>query len=84
MILYFLAREMTGHPTINQGISLMNLFNEDVIEKISESAWGRFLTYFTSFRTTSAGLIGLIIIFGGIKLIADTIIHGYALQRLFG
>ena len=45
MILNFLAREITGHPSINQGI---------------------------------------IIIIRVIKLIADTIIHGYALHRLFG
>ena len=38
MILNSLAREITGHPTINQRISLANLFNEDVIDKIAESA----------------------------------------------
>ena len=59
MILNSLAREITGHPTINQGISLTNIFNEDVIDKIAESAWGRFWTSFTSygpclkFRTNS-------------------------------
>ena len=84
MILNSLAREITGHPTINQGISLTNFLNEDVIYKIAESAWSRFWTIFTSFGTTSAGLYGLIILFGGIKFIADTIIHGYALHRLFG
>ena len=84
MILIFLAREIIGYPTINQWISLTNLFNEDVIDKITISAWGRFWRIFTSFGTTSAGLIGLIIIIRGIKLIADTIIHGCALHRLFG
>ena len=64
MILNSLAREITGHPTINQGISLTNLFNEDVIDQIAEYAWGRFWTIFTS--------------------LADTIIHRYALHRLFG
>ena len=83
MILNSLAREITGHPTINQGISLTNLFNEDVIDKIAESTWRRFWTIFTSFGTTSAGLIELIIIIRGIKLKADNIIHGYALHRLF-
>ena len=62
IILNSLAREITGHPTINQGISLTNLFNEDVIDRIAEPAWGRFWTIFTSFGTTNAGLIGLIII----------------------
>ena len=83
MILNSLAGEITGHPTINQGILLTNLFNQEVIDKIAESACGRFWTIFTNFGTTSAGLIGLIVITRGIKLIADTIIHGYALHRLF-
>ena len=65
MILNSLAREITRHITINQGISLTNLFNEDVIDKIAESGWGRFWTIFTSFGTTSSGLIGLIIIIRG-------------------
>ena len=38
ILLNSLAKEITGHPTINQGISLTNLFNEDVIDKIAESA----------------------------------------------
>ena len=75
MILNSLAREITGHLTINQGISLTNLFNKEVIDKIAESAWGRFWTIFISFGTTGAGLIGLAIIIRGIKLIADTIPH---------
>ena len=79
-----LARKITGHPTINQGISLTNLFNQEVIDKITESAWGRLWTILTNFGTTSAGLIGLIIIIRGIKLIADRTIHGYASHRLFG
>ena len=82
IILNSSAREITGHPTINQGISLTNLFNEDVIDKIDESAWGRFWSIFTSFATTIAGLIELIIINSGIKLKVDIIIHGYALHRL--
>ena len=41
-ISYSLAREIRGHPTINQGISLTNLFNQEVIDKIAKSAWGRF------------------------------------------
>ena len=42
MILHSLARKITGHATINQGISLTNLFHQGVIDKITESAWGRF------------------------------------------
>ena len=60
------------------------MFIQEVIDKIAESPWGRFWIIFTNFRTTNAGLIGLIIIIRGVTLIADTIIHGYALHRLFG
>ena len=84
MILNSLATEITGHPTLNQGISLTNLIYQEVIDKFAESAWGRFWPLFTNFGTTSAVLTGIIIIIRGIKLIADTIIHGYALHRLFG
>ena len=84
MILNSLAREITGHPTINQGILLTYLFNQEVIDNIAESDWGRFWSVCTNFAITSACIIGLIIIIRGIKLIADTIIHGYALHRLFG
>ena len=28
-----LATEITGHPIINQGISLIHLFNDNVIDK---------------------------------------------------
>ena len=54
------------------------------MDKIAESAWGRFWIIFTNFGTTGACLIGIIIIIRGIKLIADTVIHGHALRRLFG
>ena len=51
MIFNSLSRVIIGHLTINQGISLTNLFDDNVIDKIAESAWGRFWTIFTSFGT---------------------------------
>ena len=42
------------------------------------------MTIFSNSGTVSAGFIGVIIIIGGIKLIIDTIIHGYALYTVFG
>ena len=62
----------------------MNLLDEETLNKIAESAWGRFWTLFTNFGTASAGFIGIIIKIRGIKLIADTTIHGYALHSVFG
>ena len=34
MILNYSAREITRHPNINHGISLRNVFNEEIIDKI--------------------------------------------------
>ena len=41
-ILNSLATEISGLPKANQGISLTNLSREEIINKIAESAWGRF------------------------------------------
>lgn len=41
-------------------------------------------TTFLTFGTASAGILGLIIIIRGVKLIADTVIHGYALHSIYG
>ena len=70
--------------TLNQGVSLLNLLDEEAIEKIAHSTWIKIWTIFSNFGTVSAGFIGVIIIIRGIKLIIDTIIHGYAIYTVFG
>ena len=75
-VLNSLARDILGHSNINDKVSLMNLLDEKTLNKIAESGWGKFWKLFTNFGTASAGFIGIIIIVTGIKLIADTIIHG--------
>ena len=84
MVLNTLVKGVMGQPTDRQGFSVFNLLDEETIDKIAQSAWGKFWTIFTNFGTTSAGLIGIIIIIRGIKLIADTLIHGYTLHKIFG
>ena len=37
MILNSISREISGRLTVNQGISLTNLFNEGIIDKIAEA-----------------------------------------------
>ena len=69
---------------MNDKVSSVNLSDEESLNKIAESVWRRFWTLFTNFGTASAGFIGLIIIIRGIELIADTIMYGYALHRVFG
>ena len=84
IVLNTIARGIMGHATLNQGASLINLLDEKTLNKIAESAWGKFWSVFTNFETASASMIGIIIIIRGIKLIADTLIHGYALHNMFG
>ena len=61
----------------------MSPLDKESLNKKAESVWKIFWTPFTNFSTASAGFIGIIIILRGIKLIADTIIHGYALHSVF-
>ena len=83
-LLNSLSREILRHLNLNDEVYLMNLLDKETLHKITESARGRFWTLFTNFGTTSAGFIGITIIIRGIKLIAETIIHGYALHNVFG
>lgn len=84
MVLNTLGRGFSGYDISNKKMTIMNLMDEETLDKIASSAWGKFWTAFTSFGTASAGLIGIIIIIRIIKLIADTYIHCYALHRVFG
>lgn len=83
-ILNSVARGIVGEPTIAQGGPLSNLLDDETIHKIIESTWEKTWGYFSVFGNISAGFIGIIIMFRGIKLIFDTIIHGYALHTVYG
>lgn len=83
-ILNSIARGMVGTPTISQGGSISNLFDEKAINKIVNSAWDRTWTLFTIFGNISAGMIGILLVGKAIKLIFDTVIHGYALHSVYG
>ena len=83
-ILNTIAREITGKVTLNQGTSIANLLNGPELNRLIETAWEKACNKFTIFGTLSCGLIGVLIIFRGIKLIVDTVIHGYALHSVYG
>ena len=83
MILNSLVRGIVGQSTLNEGVSLLNLLDEEAIENIAYSTWIKMWTIFSNFGAVSAGFIGVIIIIRDIELISDTIIHGYALYTIF-
>lgn len=64
--------------------SIYNIFNEDALEKLAASTWDRTWGRFISFGTISAGFLRIFILLRILKLIIDTIIHGYALHDAFG
>jgi len=63
-------------------ISLSNLLNEESLDRIAKSQklWHRFIT----FGSASAGVLVIFMIFRFMKLIIDTLIHGYALHSIYG
>jgi len=83
-VLNTVARGMMGQPGSINGGSFLNLLDEASIEKIATSAWERFWKKFLIFGNISAGVIGIYMAIRIIKLILDTIVHGYALHTVYG
>lgn len=54
------------------------------MEKIAENAGARLWRGFVTFGSASAGVLAIFILVRLIKLIVDTIIHGYALHSVYG
>lgn len=78
------VRGITGQKIVNQGEQFINLLDKSALEHLAETTWNHAWGRFIQFGTASAGLIGIILIIRGIKLIVDTIIHGYALHTVYG
>lgn len=83
-ILNTMARGATGEPTVSQGISISHLLDEHSIQKITENTWNKIWGKFSSFGNASAGVIGIYFCIRTIKLIIDTLIHGYTLHTIYG
>ncbi|XP_036148938.1 uncharacterized protein LOC118647682 [Monomorium pharaonis] len=65
-------------------ISMLNLLDEASLDKIAESAGAKLWKGFITFGSASAGVLAIFIIIRLIKLIVDTLIHGYALHSVYG
>lgn len=65
-------------------ISLHNLLDEQSLDRIAEGAGRKLWRGFISFGSASAGVLAIFVIMRAIKLIIDTIIHGYALHSIYG
>ncbi|KYQ60585.1 hypothetical protein ALC60_00358 [Trachymyrmex zeteki] len=63
---------------------MINLLDENSINRIAESAGAILWRSFVTFGSASAGLLAIFIIIRVVKLVIDTMIHGYALHTVYG
>lgn len=78
------VRGIMGRSTLLSGGSISNLLDEASIQKIAVSAWHKFWGKFLIFGNVSAGLIGIYLCMRIVKLILDTLVHGYVLHTVYG
>lgn len=83
-VLNTVVRGVMGQSTLMHGGSISNLMDEASIQKIVASTWDKFWGKFLIFGNVSAGLIGIYLCGRTIKLILDTLVHGYALHTVYG
>lgn len=79
-----IARGAMGGSIPVGRISMVNLLDEDSLNRIAESAGKRAWKGFITFGSASAGVLAIFIIVRVAKLIIDTAIHGYALHSIYG
>lgn len=79
-----LARGAMGQDVPRGSISMINLMDEDSLNHIAESAGRRLWNGFVTFGSASAGVLAIFMIGRVIKLVIDTIIHGYAIHSIYG
>ncbi|KYQ53829.1 hypothetical protein ALC60_05453 [Trachymyrmex zeteki] len=63
---------------------MINLLDENSINRIAESAGAKLWRSFVTFGSASTGVLAIFIIIRVVKLIIDTMIHGYALHTVYG
>lgn len=79
-----LARGAMGQTIPSGSISLTNFLDEKSLEKIAENTGARLWNGFMTFGSASAGVLAIILIARLVKLLVDTVIHGYALHTVYG
>lgn len=84
VVLNTVARGMAGQPVKIQGYLISSLLDEEALNKIANSAWDKMWSSVLTFGYISAAVIEFLMVCRGIKLFADTIIHGYTLHSIYG
>lgn len=79
-----IARGAMGENINPESISMFNLLDEKSLQKIAESTGEKLWSGFLKFGSASAGIMGIFLILRAIKLVVDTVIHGYTLHSIYG
>lgn len=83
-ILNVLARRVTGQKANSDYVSLNGLFDTEVLEKLTTSAWNKFWNKFTMYGNISAGIIMTFLIWKFGKSILSTLMNMFAIHSVFG
>ena len=79
-----IARGAMGQEVPAGSLSMLNLLDEKTLDQLAENAGARLWKGFMNFGSASAGVLGIFVAIRVIKLIIDTLIHGYALHSVYG
>lgn len=77
-------RKLNGEQLPNFSPPMNRLIDPDYIEQVAESRLKKIWFNFVEFGSVSAGIMSIIMIFGALKVLADTVIRGYTLHRVMG
>ncbi|OXU17028.1 hypothetical protein TSAR_003298 [Trichomalopsis sarcophagae] len=83
-VLNNVAMGVTGKSIHGKGISTNQYLDPKVLEALANNTWERMWGKFLTFGTASAALIDIIMIARLIKLLIDTVLHGYAIYSVHG
>jgi len=79
-----IARGAMGEEIPPGSVSMLNLLDEQSLNKIAENTGQRLWQGFVTFGSASAGVLAIFVIIRVVKLVVDTIIHGYTLHSIYG
>ncbi|XP_070166149.1 uncharacterized protein [Polyergus mexicanus] len=83
-VLHTIARGFRGQTIQSDTVSLQDLLDENALNKIYNNTLTKIWNGFTTFGAATAGVFGIFIIIRIIKIVFDTLIHGYALHAAYG
>ncbi|KAL7298914.1 hypothetical protein TKK_0008020 [Trichogramma kaykai] len=83
-LLESVVRRLADRPRTAESGDFQKLLDEDTFNKLSRSYFRSIYAGFLEFGAVCAGIAGCLVIIQLIKLLIDTIVHGYTLYSIYG